>query len=200
METTFAKDIAGAPVTGTGRTLTAIFDSKHDAEQAIASLRVEGLADAQVRLTDAEDSGAAAGQDEGFWDKLLGFFLPREDSDLYSEGLRRGHCLVTITGVPEGMEERAIAILDRDGAVDLEDRAAAWRAEGWTGRSEPYMPGGTAGMTGAAAAPVAEAPGHQPGGTAGMTGYTPPEGKEGRRDYALAGVRVRAYDRDPARK
>lgn len=194
METTYAKDITGAPGTGSTRTLTAVFDNKHEAEQAIASLRVEGFADATIRLTDAETGSAPGGHDEGFWDKLLGFFLPREDSDLYSEGLRRGHCLVTVSGIPAGREARAIEILDRDGAVDLDDRAATWRSEGWTGRSEGYTPGGTAGMTGTEA-PVAEAPGHQPGGTAGMTGYTEPKGTVGRRDFTLAGARVRAYDR-----
>lgn len=48
----------------------------------------------------------------------------------YAEGVRRGGTLVTAR-VDEALEARAVEILDRDGSVDMDQREAAWRGEGW---------------------------------------------------------------------
>jgi len=70
----------------------------------------------------------------GFWDALKDLFLPEEDRSTYAEGLRRGGYLVTVRA-SNAQYERVIDILDDEGSVDLDQREAQWRAEGWTGHS-----------------------------------------------------------------
>lgn len=44
--------------------------------------------------------------------------------------LSRGGDLLTVTGVPAEVEERALDVFDDAGAVDIDERECAWRAEG----------------------------------------------------------------------
>jgi hypothetical protein len=55
-----------------------------------------------------------------------------KDAHLYAEGLKRGGTLVTVV-VPESEVAAMTAIFKRHQAVDIEDRAAPWNAEGWVG-------------------------------------------------------------------
>lgn len=73
-------------------------------------------------------AGAAAG---GILGGLVGLGIPREEADVYAEGVRRGGTLVTVS-TDEENASRAHAILDRDGAVDVEERAQVYRNEGFT--------------------------------------------------------------------
>jgi len=97
------------------------------------------------------DSNRGAYQNDegmGFWDSLKDLFLPDEDRHTYAEGLRRGGYLVTVRAT-EANYARALDILDDEGTIDLDERAASWRSEGWTGYTGPdYRPGtiGSAGM------------------------------------------------------
>ncbi len=58
--------------------------------------------------------------------------MPDEDRHLYAEGLRRGGFAVAVN-TDSAAYDHVIDILDRDGAVDMEERAAGWRDEGWSG-------------------------------------------------------------------
>ena len=73
--------------------------------------------------------GAAAG---GLVGSLTGAGISHEDANLYAEGVRRGGTLVTVR-TDDAMVEQVADILDRDGTVDLAERGAAWRSEGWSG-------------------------------------------------------------------
>jgi uncharacterized protein (TIGR02271 family) len=73
-------------------------------------------------------TGAAAG---GILGALVGMGIPKEHADVYAEGVRRGGTLVTVQAANDSEEARARDILDRDGAVDIEERGAAYRAEGF---------------------------------------------------------------------
>ncbi|MDB5395374.1 MAG: hypothetical protein JWM91_2880 [Rhodospirillales bacterium] len=67
------------------------------------------------------------------------------DTELYSEGLKRGGTLVRAR-VDESMAGKAAELLKRHNAVKVEDRAPDWTAEGWVsldvGHAE--MPAGLA--------------------------------------------------------
>ena len=63
--------------------------------------------------------------------------VPEEDAQFYAEGLRRGGTLIIVAARTDELAERAVEILKRHGAVDVEQRAAEWRALGWDGRFEP---------------------------------------------------------------
>jgi uncharacterized protein (TIGR02271 family) len=51
---------------------------------------------------------------------------------VYAEGLNRGGYLVSLH-VSDAEYERALDILDDEGTIDIDERAASWRSEGWTG-------------------------------------------------------------------
>lgn len=82
-------------------------------------------------------SGAVTG---GVVGGLIGLGIPKEHAELYAEGIRRGGTLVTV-GNSSVDESRVREILNQDGAIDIQARGAAWRAEGYTGydpNAKPY--------------------------------------------------------------
>lgn len=81
--------------------------------------------------------GAAAG---GIIGALIGLGIPREQADVYAEAVRRGSTLVTVQTFAEADRDRAEQILDRDGAVDIEQRAEAYRQEGFTAYDPKQRP------------------------------------------------------------
>src|SRR5215217_9251743 len=141
---------------GQTRTITAFFDNRTDAEEAAQRLHSAGISRDAVRMTARHqnpperdvnpDSYRGASENNegiGFWEALKDLFLPEEDRHTYAEGLRRGGYLVTVQ-TQDANYARALDILDDEGTIDLDERAAAWRSEGWTGYSAPdYRPGTT---------------------------------------------------------
>jgi hypothetical protein len=80
--------------------------------------------------------GAAAG---GVLGALAGLGLPKEDVELYAEGVKRGGVLVTAQARDDQVNE-ARRILQSHGAVDIRQSADQWRKAGWTGfdNTKPY--------------------------------------------------------------
>jgi len=125
---------------GGTRTVSAFFDSRSDAEEAIDDLVAAGFSRSSIRLVPGTEGGATTTvastdyerEHRGFWDSLADLFLPDEDRTTYAEGLRRGGYLVSLS-TSDADYERAIDILDREGTVDLDARETSWRTEGWTG-------------------------------------------------------------------
>jgi len=72
--------------------------------------------------------GAAAG---GLVGGLAGLGVPEEEAGHYAEGVRRGGALVTVSSPDERVDE-ATMILNRHGAVDIDQRAAQYRETGYT--------------------------------------------------------------------
>ncbi len=130
------------------RTVTAFFDSRTDAEEAISRLHAAGIPRDGIRLTPGhEDTAGGAGTQSfpeasaGLWDSLRDLFLPDEDRHAYAEGLRRGGFLVSVSA-SDADYERVIDILDDEGTIDIDERAESWRSEGWSASSTA---GGTTG-------------------------------------------------------
>ena len=94
-----------------------------------------GFAEADIRTLAGSDARRKAEphRDVGLFQALLDIFvfMPEDDRATYQEGLSRGGVALAVDTGPEGYE-RAIDILDRDGAVNLDERETAWKAEGWT--------------------------------------------------------------------
>lgn len=74
--------------------------------------------------------GAAAG---GLAGGLTGAGVSEADAHAYGEGVRRGGTLVTVRSDAARMASgpSVSQILERHGPVDLDEKASAWRAEGW---------------------------------------------------------------------
>jgi len=125
------------PAAESNRTVTAFFDSRTDAEEAIERLVAAGFSRDSIRLVPGSGAseGASARRDtqpEGFWEALKELFMPEEDRYTYAEGLRRGGYLVTVMA-NDANYDSALDILDDEGTIDLSERESVWRAEGWTG-------------------------------------------------------------------
>jgi len=113
------------------RTITAMFDSRSEAESAREQLRTATGADA--RIIDKSSAGSEGpGESRGFWADLKDAFMPDEDRTSYEEGVRRGGFLLCAT-VDESKADKACGILQSSGSVDFDSREQQWREEGWTG-------------------------------------------------------------------
>ena len=143
------------------RSVTAFFDTQDAADHARDDLVAAGVPTASVRVAGGPAMIAEAPHPHGFWESLKDFFLPEDDRHLYAEGLRRGGVAVSVE-TDTAAYDRVLEILDRDGAVDMEERSAGWREEGWAGpsaigeREMAYTPSGSG--TGGFAASRADQP------------------------------------------
>ncbi|MGH1570443.1 hypothetical protein ACRAWG_06930 [Methylobacterium sp. P31] len=88
--------------------------------------------------------GAAAG---GLAGALAGAGVSETDAHAYGEGVRRGGTLVTVRmdAARAALAPTVTAILERHGPVDLDEKAGAWRKEGWNPPSPGAGAVGTAG-------------------------------------------------------
>jgi uncharacterized protein (TIGR02271 family) len=117
------------------RTITALYDNRQDAEHARAELTAAGIATSDVQITAADQqtstttSGESA-EPRSFMAALKDFFMPDEDRHAYSEGVRRGGCLLSVR-VDEDDADQVISILDDTDAIDFDTRQQQWAAEGW---------------------------------------------------------------------
>lgn len=117
------------------RVATALFDTRDAAEKAQADLLAAGMKpDTIVMAGNKEDPTRAPvlPEEGGFWHALKEFFIPDEDRYTFAEGLRRGGFLLSVK-TDEVDYDRALDILDADGAVDIDERERTWQTEGWTG-------------------------------------------------------------------
>src|SRR3954471_12592674 len=117
------------------RTVTAYFDDVQTAERAAHDLarQVPGV---RGEVYDARSDSSS----------LSGLSLPEDDAAVLSEGFRRGGGVVHAQ-VPDGRFEEVAAALESSGAVDLDEREAAWRKEGWSGATAPVATSGATART-----------------------------------------------------
>ena len=75
--------------------------------------------------------GAATG---GVVGALAHHGVSEEHAEVYSESVRRGSTLVAVH-TDDMRADEAVAVMNRNGAIDIDERVEAWRREGWTGRA-----------------------------------------------------------------
>ena len=117
--------------------VSALFDTNADAQNAVSRLEALGISRTQIRTvegaTQSTEQRTSTTEDKGFWDSLGDFFFPDEDRYTYAEGLSRGGVLVTVTGLTAAHYDQVLDILDDEGTVDLAEREESWRSEGGGG-------------------------------------------------------------------
>jgi uncharacterized protein (TIGR02271 family) len=114
-----------------------LYDSRTDAEAARARLTATNIDADNVRIVDQNEAGGFGGgsgesSGHGFWASIKDVFVPDEDRHSYDEGLRRGGVML-YASVEDDDVDRATAVLDETGSVDMEERESSWRSEGWAG-------------------------------------------------------------------
>jgi hypothetical protein len=129
-------------------TVTALFDSRKDAEDAVERLITMPIPKERIRLTPGDEIDPKGDpevwnedvpnpqQRMGILESLRGLFFPDDDRFTYGEHLRRGSYLVSVE-VTDAEHDRALDILDDEGTVDMDAREDRWRAGGWSG---PVLP------------------------------------------------------------
>ncbi|RYC29325.1 DUF2382 domain-containing protein [Lichenibacterium minor] len=140
-------------------TITAFYESRDYADRAAEKLRAMGIlaSDVTVSPDTAQSEYGVYGDDRnavdaprktGFWASLEEMFGGTDDHHTYAEGVRRGHVLLT-AHVADAQLDRAVAIVEEHGSIDLDEHEETWRSEGWTGAPSTYS--SSAGATAATA-------------------------------------------------
>ena len=133
------------------QTLTAFFDDRSDASEAVENLVSFGVPRSSIRILPDEttgtgtsrsnsdttydmeaDQGTSYDNSKGFWESLGDWFFPDDDRSTYTEALNRGGIMVTAT-VDDSLVTKASDILEERGSIDIDERSQTWRTEGWTG-------------------------------------------------------------------
>jgi uncharacterized protein (TIGR02271 family) len=178
------------------RTLTAMFDSRSDAEAAKAQLQSAVSADS-IHIHDQTSQGFSSAsysthENRGFWDSVKSAFLPDEDRHTYEEGMRRGGYLLTAE-VNERDADEACRILDTTNSVDIDSRASEWRSSGWDYEQHRNQAAQTTGAGSAFAFGSTQQTGLQDTGAEQRIPIVEEQLKVGKREVARGGVRVRSY-------
>lgn len=83
-------------------------------------------------------AGVAVG---GFIGIMKDHGISEDEAQFYAEGVKRGGALVTVHGVDEDREAAAQKILNREGAIEVEELADEWRQSGWSGPAKTLRAG-----------------------------------------------------------
>jgi uncharacterized protein (TIGR02271 family) len=127
-------------------TVIGVYDSYAQAESAMNELLSSGFSRSNVRLN-PEPSGnepaTATTAEELPREHGIGHFFRslfgleeherHEHHDLYAEAVRRGSCVLAVDAASDEQRERATEIMNRHDPIDIDERSAHWRTQGWTG-------------------------------------------------------------------
>jgi hypothetical protein len=127
---------------GTGATTGGVLGGLGGLLLGLGFLTVPGVGPAVVAgpIASALVGVVVGGVMGGLVGVLMEFGVPETDAHLYSEAIRRGSTVVAVTAPPERVDTVAEA-LEAHGAVDLAERSAGWKSEGWAEfdpKAEPY--------------------------------------------------------------
>jgi hypothetical protein len=180
--------------------LTAFFDGRSEAESAIDRIVGEGIRREAITIVEGADPSGER-HHKSFFEKLGDLFIPSEDRQTYAEGLRRGGYFVSVP-TSAANHERVRDILDEEGTVDMAEREAGWRQQGWVGTEAEYdaprisdpleRPSAERSQRLDRSALFDRAPSPGPSGT-GRAGEMGEASRFGRRDESRADTRTRSY-------
>jgi hypothetical protein len=101
-------------------TAVGLFAVSTTADEVVAHLLASGFSRDEIKLVRRSDYDGTLGPETDIL-KIGG--LPQERAGWYWEAVRRGRVLVAVTS-DGARAERAAEIMDRDGAIDVEERTA----------------------------------------------------------------------------
>jgi uncharacterized protein (TIGR02271 family) len=130
--------------------VVAVYDNLSDAQKVKDELLDRGFSENRVHLTSpgasatrtrtTEDDLSGGGM-AGFFRTLFGMEDERDYTASYSEAVRRGSAVVTVTAANDDELDRAREVMEEYGPVDIDERAEQWRSAGWSGydpNATPY--------------------------------------------------------------
>jgi uncharacterized protein (TIGR02271 family) len=127
------------------QTVVGVFDRYESARHAATLLQDSGFGPDAVHITDATSDDAALVTEHGsrgMMETIRSFFAEifgsGRDSDAhlseYAEAVRRGGAVVKVDVEDEPKVDTARQVLQSAGAVNIDERVAEWREQGWSGR------------------------------------------------------------------
>ncbi len=136
-------------------TIVGIFDDFTQAQKAARELTKAGIKQGDVSIAKNEggkgyttyngakskdyDTGESIGDKiANFFNSIFGSDINDDEKGVYAESVRRGSTAVTVK-TEDNMVEKAADILNDNGAVDVDRRAAQYRAAGYKGY-DPQVP------------------------------------------------------------
>src|SRR5919201_2248438 len=130
------------------QTLVALYDAFTDAERVVQELINDGFARSDIHMALDHAKSRVAQRSSVEWDSayeganlvdtLADLGVPYDEAHSYAEGVRRGGALVVVES-SDDRAERGMEILRRLHPVDIHERTAQWRHEGWTGSDATAM-------------------------------------------------------------
>lgn len=116
----------------TGTHIAALYETTAAAHAARDALLAAGVAAASILVLDRGHAELPAESPNGLWGRLKHMLVPDDHAHPYAEGVSRGHPLV-IADVTDVETEAAVTALRTAHPIDIEQRAAVWEGEGWSG-------------------------------------------------------------------
>lgn len=126
-------------------TVVGVYDNFSDAESAVQALLSAGFSRADVQLnpekddygttsegTNSSTSATHSGGIRGFFASLFGSDDYAEHRDVYSESVRRGSYVLTVNVQNQSDVDRAVEVMNRFNAVDVDERVSHWKQQGWS--------------------------------------------------------------------
>lgn len=186
------------------RTVTALYDTKAEAEAARERLTSAVDVEGRARIID-KSTGGGSGEHSG----LHSLPLSNEDRHIYGEGIRRGGYMLCAEVDGDEATDKIVSILEQTSSVDLDERQETWRKEGWQGTtgtrpSETQSFGGSASTGNMSSTPRSSTQ-----ATTGQTSTSSGQSVEeqripiveeqlvvGKREVNRGGARVRTYVRE----
>jgi uncharacterized protein (TIGR02271 family) len=129
-------------------TLVAAFDTLAQAQAAKSQLLIQNVLESDIDISSNESAavGDTAAADAGVHNqehhesKIGHFFAslfgndeqdkPHRYAAAYPEAYRRGAALLTVTVATDDQIDHVTNVLERNGAIDIDERSASWGAEG----------------------------------------------------------------------
>jgi uncharacterized protein (TIGR02271 family) len=130
-------------------TIIGVYDEYSQAQNALNELMNAGLSHSDIELISSPDGSASArqgatrpdeqsaGQSSGgfsfskLFSSLFGGSDKDDHGDIYSEAVRRGSYVLSVQAKNDNQHAEIINIMDRFNPVDIDERAAHWRSQGW---------------------------------------------------------------------
>uniref|UniRef100_Q01PI0 DUF2382 domain-containing protein n=1 Tax=Solibacter usitatus (strain Ellin6076) TaxID=234267 RepID=Q01PI0_SOLUE len=129
-------------------TVVGVFDEYRTAESVARDLANQGIPRENINVRSNFMTGAAGKQGtsneseeggiSGFFHRLFGGGHESEEAGHYSEAVRRGSAVVSVTAPPEQIEA-AVALMNERGAIDIDRRVQEYRKTGYE-RHDPNAP------------------------------------------------------------
>jgi uncharacterized protein (TIGR02271 family) len=128
-------------------TIIGVYDEYAQAQNAINALVDSGIARNDIALTPQEQTSSArqlalrSDHPEGehatkgvghFFRSLFGLEDSENRADVYSEAVRRGSYLLSVQSRDDDQHAEIMNIMNRFTPVDIDERAAHWRNQGWS--------------------------------------------------------------------